>query len=83
MKTKEKKKIICIMSIIAIIATIIILANYSERTVTNIIQLNKIIQGKAGESWVYGDVRGVLDINGTLTISGNGKMRNWSKSLDD
>ena len=81
MKTKEKKKIICIMSIIAIIATIIILANYSERT--NIIQLNKMIQGKAGESWVYGDVRGVLDINGTLTISGNGNMRNWSKSLDD
>ena len=48
------------MSIIAIIATIIILANYSERTVTNIIQLNKISEGKASESWTWG-VTAVLD----------------------
>ena len=77
MKTNEKKKIIYIMSIISIIATIIILANYSERTVTNIIHLNKISEGKASESWTLGDaVTAVLDENGTLTISGKGNMRN-------
>lgn len=76
METNEKKKAMYIMSIISIITVIMLLANYSERTVTNVIQLNEITQAKASNnSWTWGNASAVLDENGTLTISGQGTMR--------
>lgn len=76
MKTNEKKMIMYIMSIISIITVGILLINYSERTVTNVMKLNEITHAKASNnSWTWGNASAVLDANGTLTISGQGTMR--------
>ena len=75
MKTNEKKMIMYIMSIISIITVVILLMNYSERTVTNVMKLNEITQAKASNGWTWGNASAVLDSNGTLTISGQGTMR--------